>query len=172
MYPARHLDRALSAARHEQPVAAAVERVAQHVEIRGVVVDQQDPVGIIGRRSWTACSCGLESGFFRRRRVELAAQLVKAHRHRLRRPESGRHARPLPDAGEPARGPVAASSGRNAEKSARGQHRLQVLERGAPHVGVVGGERAGGDPHRLPIEREREKIEDVLPARGAARRRC
>ena len=47
----RHLDRTLAAARHEQPVAAAVQRVAQHVEIRHVVVDEEDPIGIIGRRS-------------------------------------------------------------------------------------------------------------------------
>jgi hypothetical protein len=47
--PPRHLDRAFPASRHEQPVAAAVERVAQHVEVGDVVVDQQDPIGIFGR---------------------------------------------------------------------------------------------------------------------------
>ena len=47
---ARHLDGVLSAPRHEQPVAAAVERVAQDVEVRGVVIDQQDAVGIFSER--------------------------------------------------------------------------------------------------------------------------
>ena len=50
MNPARHLDGVLSAPRHEQPVAAAVERVAQDVEVRGVVIDQQDAVGIFSER--------------------------------------------------------------------------------------------------------------------------
>ena len=60
-------------------------------------------------------------------------------------------------------GPVAASSGWRAENRRRGQHGLEVLERGAPHVDVVGREGAGGDPHRLPLQSEREKVEDVLP---------
>ena len=60
-------------------------------------------------------------------------------------------------------GPAAASSGWNAENMRRGQHRLEVLERGTPHVDVVGREGAGGDPHRLSLQSESEKVEDVLP---------
>ena len=44
----------------------------------------------------------------------------------------------------------------------RGQHRLQVLESRTAHVGIVGGEGPSGNPHRLPLEREREQVEDVL----------
>ena len=51
MYSTRHLDGALTAPGHEQPVASTVERVAQHVEVRDVIVDQQDPIGIFGRWS-------------------------------------------------------------------------------------------------------------------------
>jgi hypothetical protein len=50
MYATCHVDGALAASRHEQAIAAAIERVTQHVEIRDVIVDQQDTVGIFGRR--------------------------------------------------------------------------------------------------------------------------
>ena len=56
--PARDLDRTLAAARHEQPVASTVERMAQDVEIRRVVVNQQDAVGIVDGRRW----CRVQSG--------------------------------------------------------------------------------------------------------------
>ena len=56
--PARDLDRALAAARHEQPVASTVERMAQDVEIRRVVVDQQDAVGIVNGRRWCCAHNG------------------------------------------------------------------------------------------------------------------
>ena len=50
MNPACHFDGVLAAPRHEQPVAAAVERVTQDIEVRGVVIDQQDAVGILSER--------------------------------------------------------------------------------------------------------------------------
>ncbi len=49
---ARHFEGTLAAAGHEQPIAPAVERVAQDVEVRGVIIDQQDAVGIVGRCGW------------------------------------------------------------------------------------------------------------------------
>src|SRR5206468_8938837 len=48
VYFARHLDGAFAVARHEEPEATAVERVTQNVEIRRVVVNQQDAIGIFG----------------------------------------------------------------------------------------------------------------------------
>ena len=50
VYSARHLDGAFAAAGHEEPEATAVKRVTQDVEIRRVVVNQQDAVGVFGER--------------------------------------------------------------------------------------------------------------------------
>src|SRR5262245_26643393 len=52
---ARHLDGALAASADEQPETAPVERVAQHVQVRGFVVNQQDAVGVFAERAERGC---------------------------------------------------------------------------------------------------------------------
>src|SRR5262249_3833631 len=76
VYPASHLDGALPAASHEQPVPPALERVAQNVKVGGVVVDQQDPVGGFGGRGWGFVHATTRSRFLTGCGLELAAQLV------------------------------------------------------------------------------------------------
>src|SRR6478736_5912763 len=102
------------------------------------------------------------SRFLARRRLELAPHLVEAHRHcpaganqvcahfRLGPPPGGRR--------RSWRGEERAQS----REETRRQHRLEVLERGASHVGVVSAERPRRDSHRLPFQGKREQIEDML----------
>src|SRR5262245_35570742 len=43
------------------------------------------------------------------------------------------------------------------------QYRLEVLECGASNIRVLSRERPGRNPHWLPLQCEREKVEDMLP---------
>ena len=69
----RHPQGVLAARRHQQLVAAPVERLAEDVEVRGVVVDQQDAVGIGRRRG------GARSSLVLRGRGQASPHLVQAH---------------------------------------------------------------------------------------------
>ena len=67
---ARNLQRLFAIAGHEEAVARAPERLAQDVQVRGIVIDQEDPAGLI-RGDW----CEL-----------------MVHRPNLRRPDRGQTA--------------------------------------------------------------------------------
>src|SRR5262245_46042745 len=101
------------------------------------------------------------SRFLLRRRLELAPDLVEAHGHRhAGANQVGAHVgRRTPPSGRWTR--CCEERPKSGEEVGR-QYRLEVLERSAPHVGVVSAESSCRDSHWLPLQGKREQIEDVF----------
>jgi hypothetical protein len=94
-------------------------------------------------------------------RGEPAAHVLEGHLHGRARPQEIRaRLRDRPMAGGGDSRPREARLERGEED--RRQDRLQVLERGAPQIGVGGLEGASGDVHRLALQGEGQEIEHVL----------
>ena len=151
--------RVLAAAGHEQSIVRARERLAQDVQIGGVVIDQEDPA-LVRRRHW----CRLVHHVRRCRRDSPrrdAAGSACDSRGSCRRAEQFVAQQPGGATVREPRGDSRKPRHQRREYAGR-QDRFRDLERGAAQVHVGGVERERGDLHRLALQGKSEQIEDVL----------